>query len=412
MKVLIYEDETYENFYPLTYLRASWELRCGAFSLRQRIEHLFPAEQVGLWARDILVPVLRRRYPDKPVNDLKALEGDDLLLVNGRALLTGPMDVDGVLKSGEELVCALIPKEKVSGCSGLEDLLETAESLPSEQRDIKVARYLWDLISENPKFIELDFKFFGPKVLGKLHPSAVVYGPEDRVYIGEGAEIHPYVVIDTRNGPVIVDRGTEVHPFTRIEGPSYIGPNCTLLGAKIREGCSFGPVCRIGGEVEESIVQGYSNKYHDGFLGHAYVGEWVNLGALTTNSDLKNDYSTVQVYLKGKLVDTGELKVGSFIGDHTKTSIGTLLNTGTTIGIMCNIVGVGALPPKYVPSFSLFVNGKIMKGLGFRALLETARTSMSRRKIELSAEEEHLLRAIYEATKEERREAVKKYRHR
>ena len=94
MKVLIYEDETYENFYPLTYLRASWELRCGAFSLRQRIEHLFPAEQVGLWARDILVPVLRRRYPDKPVNDLKALEGDDLLLVNGRALLTGPMDVD------------------------------------------------------------------------------------------------------------------------------------------------------------------------------------------------------------------------------------------------------------------------------------------------------------------------------
>ena len=410
MKVLIYEDETYENFYPLTYLRASWELRCGAFSLRQRIEHLFPAEQVGLWARDILVPVLRRRYPDKPVNDLKALEGDDLLLVNGRALLTGPMDVDGVLKSGEELVCALIPKEKVSGGSGLEDLLETAESLPSEQRDIKVARYLWDLISENPKFIELDFKFFGPKVLGKLHPSVVVYGPEDKVYIGEGAEIHPYVVIDTRNGPVIVDRGTEVHPFTRIEGPSYIGPNCTLLGAKIREGCSFGPVCRIGGEVEESIVQGYSNKYHDGFLGHAYVGEWVNLGALTTNSDLKNDYSTVQVYLKGKLVDTGELKVGSFIGDHTKTSIGTLLNTGTTIGIMCNIVGVGALPPKYVPPFSLFVNGKITKGLGFKALLETARTSMSRRKIELSAEEEHLLRAIYEATKEERREAVKKYR--
>ena len=237
-----------------------------------------------------------------------------------------------------------------------------------------------------------------------------MYGPEDRVYIGEGAEIHPYVVIDTRNGPVIVDRGTEVHPFTRIEGPSYIGPNCTLLGAKIREGCSFGPVCRIGGEVEESIVQGYSNKYHDGFLGHAYVGEWVNLGALTTNSDLKNDYSTVQVYLKGKLVDTGELKVGSFIGDHTKTSIGTLLNTGTTIGIMCNIVGVGALPPKYVPPFSLFVNGKITKGLGFKALLETARTSMSRRKIELSAEEEHLLRAIYEATKEERREAVKKYR--
>ena len=412
MKLLIYEDGKFDNFYPLTYLRASWELRCGAFSLRQRIEQLFPGVQVGLWARDLLVPVLRRRYPNRPVNDLDALKGDDVLLVNGRALLTGPVDVRdiGAVKSGEELVYALLPKEKAAECSGLEDLLALAESLPSEQKDVRVVQYLWDLVSDNPNFIERDFDRFGPKVFGKLHPTAVVYGPEDRVYIGEGAEVHPYVVLDTRGGPVIVDRGVEVHPFTRIEGPSYIGPDCILLGAKIREGCSFGPVCRIGGEVEESIVQGYSNKYHDGFLGHAYVGEWVNLGALTTNSDLKNDYSTVQVYLKGQLVDTGELKVGAFIGDHTKTSIGTLLNTGTTIGIMCNIVGAGALPPKYVPPFSLFVNGKIMKGFGFKYLLETARTAMSRRKIELSPEEEVLLKAIYDATKGERAEAVKKYR--
>jgi len=254
MKLLIYEDGKFDNFYPLTYLRASWELRCGAFSLRQRIEQLFPGVQVGLWARDLLVPVLRRRYPNRPVNDLDALKGDDVLLVNGRALLTGPVDVRdiGAVKSGEELVYALLPKEKVAGCSGLEDLLALAESLPSEQKDVRVAQYLWDLISENPNLIERDFDRFGPKVLGKLHSSAVVYGPEDKVYIGEGAEVHPYVVLDTRGGPVIVDRGVEVHPFTRIEGPSYIGPDCMLLGAKIREGCSFGPVCRIGGEVEEA----------------------------------------------------------------------------------------------------------------------------------------------------------------
>ena len=101
------------------------------------------------------------------------------------------------------------------------------------------------------------------------------------------------VVIDAEHGPVYLDEGAEIHPFTRIEGPCYVGKKSILLGAKCREGNSIGPFCRIGGEVEESIIQGYSNKYHDGFLGHAYVGEWVNLGALTTNSDLKNDYSTV-----------------------------------------------------------------------------------------------------------------------
>src|SRR6185295_4718482 len=140
-------------------------------------------------------------------------------------------------------------------------------------------------------------------------------------------------------GPVTIEEGCEVHPFTRIEGPCYVGPKTILLGAKVREGCSFGPMCRIGGEVEESIVHGYSNKYHDGFLGHAYVGEWVNLGALTTNSDLKNDYSEVKVTLDGRTqLSTGSNKVGALIGDHVKTSIGTLLNTGAYVGAMSVLV--------------------------------------------------------------------------
>ena len=143
------------------------------------------------------------------------------------------------------------------------------------------------------------------------------------------------VVIDAEHGPVYIDEGAEIHPFTRIEGPCYVGKKSILLGAKCREGNSIGPMCRVGGEVEESIIHGYSNKYHDGFLGHAYVGEWVNLGALTTNSDLKNDYSSVSVMLDGHTpIDTGSTKVGSLIGDHTKTSIGTLLNTGAYVGAM------------------------------------------------------------------------------
>jgi hypothetical protein len=184
-----------------------------------------------------------------------------------------------------------------------------------------------------------------------------------------------------------------------------------LLGAKCREGNSIGPVCRIGGEVEESIIQGYSNKYHDGFLGHAYVGEWVNLGALTTNSDLKNDYSDVSVMLDGKhAIDTGSRKVGSLIGDHTKTSIGTLLNTGSYVGAMTLIAGTGKPLPKFIPSFAWFLEGVVTKGFGKRKLFETAGIAMGRRGFEWTPALETMWEEIFKITAEPRMDAVKKGR--
>jgi UDP-N-acetylglucosamine diphosphorylase/glucosamine-1-phosphate N-acetyltransferase len=209
---------------------------------------------------------------------------------------------------------------------------------------------------------------------------------------------------------VTIEEGREVHPYTRIEGPCYVGPNSILLGAKVREGCSIGPMCRVGGEVEESIIHGYSNKYHDGFLGHAYVGQWVNLGALTTNSDLKNDYSTVSVVMDGRTVDTGSTKVGSFIGDHVKTSIGTLLNTGAIVGTMAILVANGAPLPKYIPCFGWFLKGVVSKGFGINKLIETARVAISRRKVQMTDDDETLLRHIFELTSEERMEYIRKGR--
>ena len=148
--------------------------------------------------------------------------------------------------------------------------------------------------------------------------------------IHETARIDPYTVFDTTNGP-ITDRppASSVQPFTRIEGPCFIGRDTQLFRANLRGGVTIGPNCRIGGEVEASIVHGHSNKYHEGFLGHAYVGEWVNLGAITSNSDLRNDYGEVFVPLGGDPVATGQAKVGCFIGDHTRTGLGSMLNTGT-----------------------------------------------------------------------------------
>src|SRR5690606_14594115 len=158
-----------------------------------------------------------------------------------------------------------------------------------------------------------------------LHPGVHVIGSAPLV-VGPDVEIEPGAVIDLRRGPIWLDRGASVLAFTKLAGPAYVGRESTLLGRPL-SAVSIGPVCKVPGEVEESIILGYSNKAHDGFIGHAYVGCWVNLGALTTNSDLKNNYGTVRIWTPAGEVDTGEVKLGCLLGDHVKTAIGTLLNT-------------------------------------------------------------------------------------
>src|SRR5262249_53668386 len=186
-----------------------------------------------------------------------------------------------------------------------------------------------------------------------------VVGPPERLRIDPTAHLDPMVVADTRGGPVVVAADAVVNAFTRLEGPCYVGPGTHVLGPKLRGGTPLRPNWRIGGEVEASIVQGHSNKYHDGFLGHSYIGEWVNLGAGTYNSDLRNDYGEVTVTVDGVPVATGSPKVGCFLGDHTKTGLGTLLNTGSNVGVFCNLLPSGTLLPKYVPSFASWWNGKL-----------------------------------------------------
>jgi hypothetical protein len=168
---------------------------------------------------------------------------------------------------------------------------------------------------------------------------------------------------------------------------------------------------RVGGELEESIIHGYSNKYHDGFLGHAYVGEWVNLGAQTTNSDLRNDYSNVSVSLDGRhSIDTGSPKAGSLIGDHAKTSIGTMLNTGAYVGAMTLIAATGKLLPRFIPSFGWFVDGCLSSGFGKTRLYSAAKTAMLRRGRKWTDAQHAMWEKIYELTAGPREHAIKKGR--
>ena len=174
------------------------------------------------------------------------------------------------------------------------------------------------------------------------------------------------------------------------------------IGAKIYEGTSIGEFCKVGGEVEESIIHSHSNKQHDGFLGHAYLGQWVNLGADTNNSDLKNNYGNVKVHVNGDLVDSGSMFVGLFMGDHSKAGINTMFNTGTSVGTMCNVFGSG-FPPKYIPSFSWGGAEKMVEHDLSKAV-ETARQVMARRKKKLTAEHEKVFRYLFERTRERRAE--------
>jgi UDP-N-acetylglucosamine diphosphorylase/glucosamine-1-phosphate N-acetyltransferase len=206
---------------------------------------------------------------------------------------------------------------------------------------------------------------------------------------------------------VVIDREAAVNAFTRLEGPCYIGPRTHVLGARIRAGTTLGPNCRIGGEVEASIVHGHSNKYHDGFLGHSYVGEWVNLGAGTSNSDLRNDYGEVTVTVAGQPVSTGLTKVGCFLGDHTKSGLGTLLNTGANAGVFCNLLPTGTLLPKHIPSFCSWWNGSLAPSANVPRLLETASEVMRRRGCTFTEVHAALYRTLFDHTAAERHQCLR-----
>jgi UDP-N-acetylglucosamine diphosphorylase/glucosamine-1-phosphate N-acetyltransferase len=219
------------------------------------------------------------------------------------------------------------------------------------------------------------------------------------IHVAPGAHVKPGVVLDPENGPIFVDRDARIEPNAVIQGPCYIGPGSIIRPATvIREGTSIGPACRIGGEISASIIHGYTNKQHDGFLGHSYVGEWINLGADTVTSNLKNTYGTIRVFLNGVGVETGQRFVGSIIGDHSKTGIGTILPTGCVIGIAANVFTQRPVP-KFVPSFA-WLTDEGMTGYRVDKAIQIARTVMERRDLELSDAQCALLASTAERARE------------
>ena len=421
MRVCLFEDAQVAALEPLALTRPAFELRCGMSTLADKQHRLFESISLGVLVRPHLAPLYARCHPAVTVNDFEWLRAGPTVFVNARwlpplraihfndpALFTGGPHL-GILDG--EIAYAVLTLDELENFTPEqldEHLADWKSSLPHRSASGRLIRYLWELVDLNPEQIASDFLAAcgSQQTIGRPATLTLV-GRSDWLCVDPTARIDPFVVADTTNGPVIIDRDAVVTSFTRLEGPCYVGPRTHLFGANIRGGTTLGPNCRIGGEVECSIIQGHANKYHDGFLGHSYLGEWINLGAGTHTSDLRNDYGEVSVMSNGVRVATRRSKVGSFIGDHTKTGLGTLLNTGSNIGAFCQLLPSGELLPRHVPSFCLVAHGRLTDTDELTTLFATAVRAMGRRGEEFTAAHEALFEDLFEMTKSSRRAAIR-----
>jgi len=417
MIVALFEDDCYVNFLPVTYTRPVFECRSGMFSFLERVQRMFPESDVVLFTRNYLLPTFRKRV-SHPVNKPDAID-DEVLLINGslivdykvKRLVKTKLSRNVLIKQQGRLAVArlgedLAKKHTKELCkpvmrSTLERLAKQCRTL--ESSNLRLLNHPWDLVNSCGELIKEDYSGLGKSESeGAIDDKAAIYGDKRNVFVGKGSSIEAFVLLDVRDGPISIGKGSAVHAGSRITGPVYIGDKVIIPSGLIREGCSIGHVCRVGGELEETVVQGYTNKYHTGFVGHAYIGEWANLGAATTNSDLKNTYGNVQVMVKGKKVDTDSTKVGCFIGDHAKTSIGTQIYTGKTVGVASQVHG---FVTDDVPSFTIWAKSLGAKPveLELESAIKTQGRVLARRGVKQTREDVDLLRRLFRLTAGERR---------
>lgn len=372
-------------------------------TLRARAERALGLRCEGHLTRDGLARYDEVEAPGTiPPEVARGLEGGSVLLTSRCALdlRDAPLpEGPARLVVAGETVGWIIPDGSAfpSDASLLDTTAEPGEHPEEVELSGEILEAPWDLVRRNPDRIRRDAEALWSDTASL--PGVHRVG-EGRLSIASGAEMEPGVVVDLRGGPVRLEAGARVEAPARLVGPLHIGSGSTVLGGHV-ERSSIGPICKVRGEVADSVLLGYVNKAHDGYMGHALLGRWVNLGALTTNSDLKNNYGSVAVWTPAGPTDTGLMKVGCFLGDHVKTGIGTVLNTGTVVGAGSNLFG-GAMPPVMVPPFS-WGSGSDLTDYRLDKFLESAERAMGRRDVVLTPDARALLEQAWYDTVEIRR---------
>lgn len=410
--ICIFEGINFKRLLPLVYTRPEYDLRCGILTLREKILLSYPNIPYSLHCRGYLAETMRESNPNIPINEII---GDSCLFINGRVLADSSfsskvkLEGDDILYvNSDQIVAARVSGSKLEILkNAMNDLFTLSDfsDLFREEVDVKLISYPWDIINNNGKAIVDDFfrltSNVENKLNGQIYEGAYLIN-SDNIFIGKGAKIKPGAVLDAEEGPIFIDEDAVIYPNSYLLGPCSIGKKTLVkAGAKIYEDTSIGEVCKVGGEIENSIIHSYSNKQHGGFLGHSYLGMWVNIGADTNNSDLKNNYGSVKVVINDEQIDSGSQFMGLLMGDHAKTAINTMFNTGTVVGVGCNVFG-GGFPPKYLPSFT-WGGPEAITTYAIDRCIEVAKRAMSRRKVHLTEAMERLLKKIFDLTRDERK---------
>jgi UDP-N-acetylglucosamine diphosphorylase/glucosamine-1-phosphate N-acetyltransferase len=414
MEICIFEDEHFGRLEPLVFARPVFDLLCGMKTLREKVLCYMPDTPVTLLVRSHIAEFTSQIHPGVPVNRIAS---SPILLINGRLLaeaeflqtLLDRTEGDIVYMSGDAVAAARLSgaaAQRFSGAIGDYISRDLFVGIPAEQISARMIDYAWDLLKHNGEELQNDFASL--KDNGHMRPvlpadwPGVHFVQPEAIYIGADVTIKPGVVLDASKGPVVLGSRVKLMPNCVIDGPVYLADDVQVKpGAWIYDATSLGKGCRVGGEVEHVIMHPYSNKQHAGFLGNACLGSWVNLGADTNCSDLKNNYSTVSAIIDGNSVNTGLQFLGLLMGDHSKSAINTMFNTGTVVGFSSNIYG-GDFPPKAIPSFS-WGGAADATTYDVAKALETARRVLARRNKTLSPAEEKLFTYIFGTTQGERR---------
>jgi UDP-N-acetylglucosamine diphosphorylase/glucosamine-1-phosphate N-acetyltransferase len=419
-QIVLFEDEAVTRLRPPAATRPVFELVAGAFTLRRRITTLSGQDPAAALVRPQLVPLL----PRLGMRDFRQAAGDGpWTFINGSALLdAGAWQQVSRLPQGEGW---LSPAGRMIAfrCDDMRTIVSLSKGKTSprdcglrfrENDGVRLIGHLWELIAAHETLLGPDLVRLlgaGDRVAGA--PPAGIAGSflEDApgegihvaggaVFVREGAEILPPVACDARGGPILIGRGAQVKPFSRLEGPLVVGEGTIVLGGRIA-GSYLGPGCRVHGEVADSVLLGWTNKAHAGFLGHSYLGEWVNLGAQTTNSNLKNTYGTIRCWEEGELRDTERLKLGAFLGDHVRTGIGTLLDSGCHIGTGASIAGAAGVAPKWIPPF-VWGAGAAAETYDWPRFAGSVARVMARRERAFDAADQEILKQAFEESAGER----------
>jgi UDP-N-acetylglucosamine diphosphorylase/glucosamine-1-phosphate N-acetyltransferase len=396
MHVLLFDDPAIRpHLLPFTFTRPVAALRCGILTLAEKWQHRLGGQPIGY----LTEPYLQAKYP-------AGATAGPALVING-AVCPDDVLVQQVqaLAAGEALFC-----DETLVAAHLADATQVAELIQDgfqKTRDvaepITIIREVWHLFLRNGAEIRRDFDLLTKgresAPVGDAH--TIVYAPKN-VFIEPGVKIRA-AILNAENGPIYLGKNSQVHEGAIISGPLALCEGSHInAGAKMRGDNTVGPFSKVGGEVGNSILLGYSNKGHDGYLGNSVIGEWCNLGADTNTSNLKNNYAPVKIWSHsaGRFVNTGQTFCGLMMGDHSKCGINTMFNTGTVVGVGANIFGAG-FPRTFIPSFS-WGGAAGFETFRLPKVAEVAERVMARRSLPYNQVEQDIMRHVYEQTVKDR----------